>query len=160
MEQEQLLPFLQEFLDRMSGFPATFGFRLTDYKDGRLCGEVSVRPEYCNTLGTAHGGFICTVVDTFGSLACVCESDNIHEGTKGSTVSCNVNFFQRIQGPTIRCEAYILNNGRHLKTCQIDLYDNDGQFAVSAVATYYFIEQKEYSDEFPLSKDDCPSGRK
>ncbi len=140
IDYKKLIKYFQCHIDNFSGFSQDLGIKILEYKDGKFYGEVPLKKEYHNSGGSAHGGFLCTVVDVMGAAVC-CEAMAKYNNpdTKGATLSCNVNFLHRLVSEKIRCESYAIKEGRHIVTCQVNLYDGDSEeVALDAVVTYYF----------------------
>lgn len=51
-----------------SGFDSLVGLRILEAGPDRVVGELVVRPELLQPFGILHGGVLCTVVETIGSV--------------------------------------------------------------------------------------------
>ena len=138
-KKRELINEIQEFLDNRSGFSQDKGLKLLDYKDGVVYAEIDLRPEFMNAIHCAHGGYICTVVDMFAATAYAFhEETGYRKENKDTTLSLNVNYLSRLAGPVLKCEARLVKYGKHIRVCQVDIFDGDcKEPGANAVVTYY-----------------------
>jgi len=129
---------LQKELEKVDPYAAYLGLRIIGAEGDKLIGEAAGRPELLNANGVAHGGFLCSMADVFGVLACTLSRPMPEEQIYGAAVSCNMNFLRPARDFPIRAEAVPIKAGKHIKVCQIELYDCHRSLVAQAVSTYYF----------------------
>lgn len=109
-------------------------FRLTEADDGRVVflGETSLR--ILNPMGTVHGGWALTLIDS--ATGCVAMSV-VPAGVRYTTVETKANFVRPILPTTglVRCEAKVLARGRQIITAEAMVTDSAGKLLAHGSAT-------------------------
>jgi uncharacterized protein (TIGR00369 family) len=135
------LQLLRAMIDgRLPAAPiaATLGFRLVEVEPGRALFEGETGPHLLNPLGSVHGGWALTLIDSAAGCALHTELD---PGIGYSTVETKVNFVRPIaadQG-TVRCEGRVLSRGRRIATAEAQLRSADGKLLAHGTSTLMIL---------------------
>ena len=126
------LPGLDYLLALMRGdYPAPpisvlMGMRLIEVENGRAVFAVTPAEYLYNPIGTVHGGFACTLLDS--ALGCAVHS-TLAAGTGYMTIELHTHFIRPITKETgeMRAIGEIIHSGRRLATAQARLIDAEGK---------------------------------
>ncbi len=120
-------------------FPAppimqTLGFRLIEVAQGRAV--FAGRPErrHYNPIGSVHGGFAMTLLDS--ALGCAVHA-TLAQGERYTTLEVKVNLVRPLTEATgdVRAEGRILYRGRTLGTAEGEIKDAGGKLYAHATTT-------------------------
>jgi uncharacterized protein (TIGR00369 family) len=138
------LDFLQAMIDgRLPGPPIAepLGFRLLEVAKGVAIFEGTPGPHLLNPLGSVHGGWALTLIDS----ACGCAlHTELHAGVGYTTVETKVNFTRPIDpdaGP-VRCEGRVLSHGRQIGTAEARLLSADGKLLAHGTSTLIILHPR------------------
>ena len=113
---------------------ATLGFRLVEVGDGyaRFDGEPEFR--HYNPIGTVHGGFAATLLDS--ALGCAVFS-KLAKGEAWTTLELKLNMVRAITKDTgtVRAEGRIIHRGRTVATADGTVKDRAGKLYAHASTT-------------------------
>jgi uncharacterized protein (TIGR00369 family) len=131
------LAFLQAIL-RGEAPPAPIaellGFRLSEVEAGRVAFEG--RPAAChyNPIGTVHGGWAATLLDS--AMGCAVHSV-LEAGVAYTTLEFKVNLVRPITAATgpVRAEGTLVHRGRRTATSEARLVDAAGRLLAHATCT-------------------------
>jgi len=122
------LEYSRAVLDRRLPWPTIgnlMGFSPLEFEEGRSLFRGQPGEEHANPLGTVHGGFAATLLDTaIGSAV----QTVLPAGIGFTTIDLSVTFVRTIttgSGPAL-CEGRILYRGRTVATAQAHLSDEGG----------------------------------
>lgn len=131
----------------MSGqYPAppiaqTLGFSLTAVDEGRavFSGEPQLR--HYNPIGSVHGGFAMTLLDS--ALACAIHT-TLAKGESYTTLEIKVNLVRPLTQETgpVRAEGRLIHRGRTLATSEGDIKDAAGKLYAHATTTCMIFPAK------------------
>jgi uncharacterized protein (TIGR00369 family) len=110
------------------------GFRLVEVEKGRALFEGTPGPHLLNPLGSVHGGYALTLIDS----ACGCAvHTELDAGVGYTTVETKVNFTRAIDpaGGPVRCEGRVLSRGRQIATAEARLTSADGKLLAHGTST-------------------------
>ncbi|PBC70920.1 uncharacterized protein (TIGR00369 family) [Streptomyces sp. TLI_235] len=96
---------------------STLGFRLTEVDEGLAVFEGEPGDHLLNPMGTVHGGFLATLLDSaLGSAVMT----RLPAGTMYTTVQLGVHMIRTVlpDTPTLRCEGRALHVGRTTATAE------------------------------------------
>lgn len=95
----------------------TLGFRLVDVAPGRAVFEGDPGEHLLNPMGTVHGGFMATLLDSALGSAVMAA---LPPGRAYSTVQLGVNLVHPVFSPTptLRCEGTVIHVGRTTATAE------------------------------------------
>jgi uncharacterized protein (TIGR00369 family) len=113
----------------------TLDFLLTEVERGRALFEGNPAEYHYNPLGTVHGGFLATLLDS--ALACAVQS-TLAPGLGYTTVELKTNFVRPVfatTGPLV-CEAKVINVGTRIGTSEAKLTGkSDGKLYAHGTTT-------------------------
>lgn len=113
---------------------ALMDFRLTKVESGTVVFEGDPGPQHYNPIGSVHGGFAATVLDSV--MACSVHS-TLPAGTGYTTVELKVNFVRAITLETgkVRAESRVIHQGSRIATAEGQLYGADGRLLAHGTTT-------------------------
>ncbi|MFL6623834.1 MAG: PaaI family thioesterase [Sulfurifustaceae bacterium] len=117
----------------------TLGFFLVEVELGGVVFEANPRVDYMNRLGSVHGGWAATVLDS--CLGCAIHS-MLPLGKAYATLDIRVSFVRAIApdcGP-MRAEGKVINVGRRVATAEGRLSDSTGRLFAHASSTCLIVE--------------------
>ena len=131
------LDYLQGIVD--GKFPAppigrALQFRLCEVGEGLAVFTGVPSADYLNPMGTVHGGYAATLLDS--ALGC-CVQTLCPAGFASTSVELKVNFVRPIRPETGRlfCRGTVLHPGRQLATCEAKLTDEAGKLFAHGTQT-------------------------
>ena len=112
----------------------TLGFRPAAFAPGRAAFEGAPGPELYNPLGTVHGGYAATLLDS--AMGCAVHT-LLPAGTSYVTVELKVNYVRPMTADTgrVRAEGTVIHAGRTVATAEGRLMDADGRLYAHATTT-------------------------
>jgi uncharacterized protein (TIGR00369 family) len=122
------LEFLRGLRDRKQPAPpfaATTDVWLVDAESGRVVFEATPSQRFYNPLGTVHGGWISTLLDS--AMGCAVHSV-LKPGQAYTTVDMTISFVRPVFEKTgkLRCEGKIIHAGNRIATAEGRVYDGAG----------------------------------
>ena len=129
--------FLQAMIDGKLPQPAiaaTMSFRLTEIGDGFAAFEGDAGPHLLNPLGTVHGGWALTLIDS----AAGCAAHTLMPAGVGYTTIETKGNFSRPIAPdtgTVRAEGRVVGRGRRIISCEARVTDAKGRLLAHGVST-------------------------
>ena len=138
------LDLLREMLaGRLPGPPIakTLDFTMIEADEGFVVFEGTPRHDFDNPLGTIHGGWTATLLDS--AMACAVHS-TLKPGQGYTTVEFKVNCVRPITEATgrVRCEGRLVSAGRTLATSEGRLLDARGKLLAHGVETCIILAPK------------------
>ena len=135
------LEFLQAMIaGRLPAPPIAepLGFRLVEVEKGRAMFEGTPGPHLLNPLGSIHGGWALTLIDS--ATGCAVHSE-LDAGTGYTTVETKVNFTRPIDpgGGPVRCEGRVLSRGRQIATAEAQLRSAEGKLLAHGSSTLIIL---------------------
>jgi uncharacterized protein (TIGR00369 family) len=114
------------------------GFRLVEVEQGRAVFEGTPGPHLLNPLGSVHGGYALTLIDS--ACGCAVHSE-LDAGIGYTTVETKVNFTRPIDpnGGPVRCEGRVLSRGRQIATSEASLRSADGRLLAHGTSTLILL---------------------
>jgi uncharacterized protein (TIGR00369 family) len=138
------LDFLKAIIDGALPQPPIseiMGFHLTEAEKGRAV--FTGLPEYhhYNPIGTVHGGFAATLLDS--CLGCAIFS-TLLKGDVWTTLELKLNFVRAMTKDTglVRAEGRIIHRGRTVATSEGDIKDGTGKLYAHATTTCMIFPAK------------------
>lgn len=113
---------------------ATLGFQLVEAERGRAVFEGTTAEWQYNPLGTVHGGWISTLLDS--ALGCSVHS-TLQPGQLYTTLDLQVRFVKALHATsgTVRAEAKVVHAGKRVATSDARLVGLDGVLYATATAS-------------------------
>ncbi len=133
------LPGIEQLRRLMTGeanaaIGETVGFRLTELAKGRVVFEAMPERRFYNPIGTVHGGFAATLLDS----ACGCAVHSMLEpGQRYTTLELKVAYHRALTEATGRVRAIgtVLSIGRRAAFAEARLVDDADRLHASATST-------------------------
>ncbi len=109
-------------------------FKLVEVEEGRVLFIGLPDAGLLNPIGTVHGGFAATLLDS--ALAC-CVHTKCKIGYASTTVEFKVNFTRPIRPDIgeVYCEGKVIHSGRTIATSQAILKDGNGKILAHGTET-------------------------
>ncbi len=109
-------------------------FRLIEVDSGKVAFEGSPGPKHYNPIGSIHGGYAATVLDSV--MGCAVHS-TLPAGTGYTTLELKVNFVKAMTHETgkVRAEGRIIHRGSRIATSEGRLLDADGKLYAHGTTT-------------------------
>jgi uncharacterized protein (TIGR00369 family) len=98
---------------------------ITEVERGRVVFEATPSPQFLNPMGSVHGGWIATVLDS----AMGCAVHSIMQAGQGyATVDMSVSLVRAVSAKTgpLRCEGKLIHAGNRIATAEGRLWDEAG----------------------------------
>lgn len=117
------------------------GFHLIEAESGRAVFEGVPEYRHYNPIGTVHGGFAATLLDS--ALGCAIFS-TLSKGEGWTTLELKFNLVRPLTKDTgpVRAEGRIIHRGRTLATSEGDLKDRAGKLYAHATTTCMIFPAK------------------
>jgi uncharacterized protein (TIGR00369 family) len=120
-------------------FPAppmtqTLGFTLTEADTGRAVFTGEPQSRHYNPIGSVHGGFAMTLLDS--ALGCAIHT-TLGKGETYTTLEIKVNLVRPLTKETgqVRAEGRVIHRGRTVATSEGDIRDSSGKLYAHATTT-------------------------
>jgi uncharacterized protein (TIGR00369 family) len=120
-------------------FPAppmtqTLGFTLTEADTGRAVFTGEPQSRHYNPIGSVHGGFAMTLLDS--ALGCAIHT-TLGKGETYTTLEIKVNLVRPLTKETgpVRAEGRVIHRGRSVATSEGDIRDSGGKLYAHATTT-------------------------
>lgn len=109
-------------------------FRLIEVENGRAAFEGVPGFHHYNPIGTVHGGFAATLLDSALGVAIF---STLAKGDAWTTLELKVNYVRAMSKDTgpVRAEGRILHRGRTVATAEGDIKDGAGKLYAHATTT-------------------------
>lgn len=131
------MELLQRLIDGLYPAPsigARMNFGLTEIGEGRAVFRGLPSERHLNPLGTVHGGWAATILDS--ALGCAVHT-TMAKGEAYSTVEFKVNLMRPITPKTgeVVCEGRVISRGRTIAVSEATLKDADGRLLAFGTET-------------------------
>lgn len=112
----------------------TLGFHLSEAEPGRAVFTGLPEFRHYNPIGTVHGGYAATLLDS--ALGCAIFS-TLKKGDTWTTLDLKLNYVRAMNKDTgpVRAEGRIIHRGRTVATSEGDLKDASGKLYAHATTT-------------------------
>lgn len=119
----------------------TLGFRLVEVGQGTAVFEGEPGPHLLNPLGSVHGGWALTLIDSAAGCAL---HTTLPAGVGYTTVETKVNMTRAIRsdGGTVRAEGRVVSQGRRIGLAEASLIDADGRILAHGTSTLMIFEPR------------------
>jgi len=117
----------------------TLDFMLVEVAEGRAVFQGTPGPAHLNPLGSIHGGWYATLLDS--ALGCAVHTA-LPAGRTYTTAELGINLVKAINGkaPRVRAEGKVIHCGRQLATAEARLYGPDGTLYAHGTTTCLVFE--------------------
>jgi uncharacterized protein (TIGR00369 family) len=119
----------------------TLDFQLLEVGEGRAMFQGTPGPSHLNPMGTVHGGWYATLLDS--ALGCAVHT-MMPAGRGYTTAELGINLVRAIgpKAPRVRAEGKVIHCGRQLATAEARLYGPDGTLYAHGTTTCLVFEMK------------------
>ena len=118
----------------------TLGFRAVEVGPGRIVLAGTPDARSYNLIGTVHGGWAASILDTAMALATLATLDAAHDFT---TLDIKVNYLRPIAlGTEVRAEGRVLHGGRRVALCEARLTDPAGKLLAHGTGTCLILPRE------------------
>jgi uncharacterized protein (TIGR00369 family) len=110
------------------------GFGPTEVEEGRVVFSGTPGPQHYNPLGTVHGGYAATLLDS--CLGCAVHT-TLPAGVGYTTLELKVSYLRAITADTgiVRAEGRVIGSGRRAAFAEGSLTDRNGRILAHATTT-------------------------
>jgi uncharacterized protein (TIGR00369 family) len=110
------------------------GFELVEADEGRVVFAGEPGEQHYNPLGTVHGGYAATLLD---SALGACVHSTLPEGSAYVTLEVKFNLVRPITAETgpVRAEGRVIHRGKTVATSEAHLRDGAGKLLAHATST-------------------------
>jgi uncharacterized protein (TIGR00369 family) len=117
----------------------TLDFNLMEVEPGKAVFQGTPGPSHLNPMGSIHGGWYATLLDS--ALGCAVHT-MMPAGRGYTTAELSVNLVRAINGkaPRVRAEGKVIHCGRQLATAEARLYGPDGTLFAHGTTTCLVFE--------------------
>jgi uncharacterized protein (TIGR00369 family) len=131
------LEYLQQMISGdVPGVPIgdTLGFRVTEVEDGRIVLRGKPDQRSYNIVGTVHGGWAASILDSAMALSALSTLD---ERTAFTTLDIRINYLRPITAEMgeLRAEGRVIQGGRKVAYCEAKLVDAGGKLLAHGTGT-------------------------
>ena len=139
------LGFLQAIIDGTLPQPPigeTLDFHLVEAEPGRAVFAGTPEFRHYNPIGTVHGGFAATLLDS--ALACAIAT-TMKKGDVWTTLELKLNYVRAMTTETgvVRAEGRVIHRGRSVATSEGDIKDAAGRLYAHATTTCMIFPAKD-----------------
>ena len=116
----------------------TLGFRLVEAEPEHVVFEGRPTPSLLNPLGSVHGGWALTLIDS--ATGCALQTV-LDAGVGYSTIETKVNFVRPVvpDGEIVRCVGQLLSRGRQIATAEARLENSHGKLLAHGSSTLMIL---------------------
>jgi uncharacterized protein (TIGR00369 family) len=143
---EQLRALMQS--GSIARIGATLGFDLVSVEEGRVAFEGTPGPHVYNPIGTVHGGYAATLLDS----ACGCAVHSKLSATQAyTTLELKVAYHKAMTEKTgvVRAEGWVVTMGRRAAFAEARLVDANGTLYATATSTLLVMERGDANGKTP-----------
>lgn len=119
----------------------TMSFWITEIGDGFAVFEGEPGPHLLNPLGSVHGGWALTLIDSAGLCA---GWSSLPAGSGCTTIETKANFARPITTDTgrVRAEAHVITQGRQVISTEARVLNRDGKVLAHGTSTLMVLSGK------------------
>jgi uncharacterized protein (TIGR00369 family) len=127
---------------QMPGIGSTLGFELTEVEEGVVVFTGHPSAKVVNPLGTVHGGFALTLLDSCTGCAA---HTVLPAGVGYTTIETKGNFVRALMPDSgaVRAEGRVVAQGRTIITCEGKITDARGRIIAHGTSTLMVLRPKE-----------------
>ncbi len=120
---------------QMSPFVGHLGIRLLRLEPGQAEMLMPFREELVTLGDVVHGGAIGSLIDS-AATAAAWSGAEVSGSSRGTTVGFTVNFAAAARGRDLTARARVIQRGRNLCFCDVDVLDPDERLVAKGLVTY------------------------
>ena len=117
----------------------TLGFSLVELERGRAVFEGTPGPKVYNPIGSVHGGYAATLLDS----ACGCAVHSMLTASQGyTTLELKVSYHRALNDGSglVRAEGHVVSIGRHAAFAEARVTNAAGKLCASATSTLLIFD--------------------
>jgi uncharacterized protein (TIGR00369 family) len=120
---------------------AALDFVPIEFEPGRMVFQGHPSARFCNPMGSIHGGWIATLLDS--AVACAVHT-TLPAGRAYTTAELKVSYLRALMPdvPLVRAEGKIISAGRQVGFAEGRLYGPDGRLYAHATTTCVVLQQR------------------
>ena len=146
------LSFLRGIIDGTHPAPPfaqTMDFDLAEADEGRVVFVGKPSPRFFNPLGTIHGGWTATILDS--AMACAAHS-TLKPGEGYTTLEMKLNYVRPVMPDSgiVRCEGKLIHRGGSVITTEGSLRDERGKLLAHGTETCVVFPAKPKAGSDPV----------
>ncbi|MDE6911402.1 MAG: PaaI family thioesterase [Lachnospiraceae bacterium] len=124
------------------GFIQLLDMRITELSEGYCKGEMPLRPEILNPLGSVHGGCTFALADTIGGSAALTHGNSV------MTVDSNIHYLAPARNTEkLVAEAKEIKYGSTIAVYEVNVYKADGTMVATSIQSYFVFSDKNKKDK-------------
>ncbi|HTP65899.1 MAG TPA: PaaI family thioesterase [Geobacteraceae bacterium] len=112
------------------------GFRVKSVELGQAVIEFEMKKHHTNTMGTLHGGVLCTIADTAMGVVF---ATMLEEGESLTTLELKINYLKPVWQGKLLALGKVVKKGRMTGLVECDIVDENEQLIARASSTYMAI---------------------
>jgi uncharacterized protein (TIGR00369 family) len=112
------------------------GFSIRSVDLGQAVIEIDMTEHHVNTMGTLHGGVLCTIADTAMGVAF---ATMLEEGEALTTLELKINYLKPVWKGKLLALGKVVKKGKTTGLVECDILDEHGQLIARASSTYMAI---------------------
>ena len=117
------------------------GFRMAEVSKGRIVFTGEPGANVLNLIGTVHGGYAATILDSALALSVLSTLD---ADSNFTTLEIKVNYVRPITpGMPVRAEGTVVHSGRRVATSEARLTDSEGRLLAHGTTTCLILPRKQ-----------------
>jgi len=117
------------------------GFRMAEVSKGRIVFTGEPGENVLNLIGTVHGGYAATILDSALALSVLSTLD---ADSNFTTLEIKVNYVRPITpGMAVRAEGTVVHSGRRVATSEARLTDSEGRLLAHGTTTCLILPRKQ-----------------
>ncbi len=152
------IDFLRRLMeeDRIPPIAATLDFRLTEVAEGRAVFAGQPAEFHYNPIGTVHGGYFATLLDS--SMGCAVHT-TLPAGLAYTTLEFKINLVRPLTTDVDRvsCEGWVVHRGGRIATAEGRIVDADGRIYAHGSTTCMIFKLPR--DNGPRADDNGSEGK-
>jgi len=115
-------------------FADAMDFDIAEVEEGRVVFVGTPSPRFFNPLGTIHGGWTATILDS--AMACAAHA-TLKPGEGYTTLEMKINYVRPVmpESGTVRCEGKLIHRGGTVITTEGKLVDERGKLLAHGTET-------------------------
>ena len=130
---------IRDGADPAPSMAESLGFELVEVEDGAVAFEGSPSDAHLNSMGTVHGGWALTLLDSATGAAV---HTTLEPGSVYATLEIKTNLVRALTPDSgrLRAEGRVVHRGRRVATSEARLVGADGKLYAHATATCMIME--------------------
>lgn len=119
------------------GLIQLLNMKITEISEGCCKGEMPLRPEILNPLGTVHGGGTFALADTIGGCAALTHGGSV------VTVDSSIHYLApACDTEKLVAEAKEIKYGSNIAVYEVNIYKADGTIVATSIQSYFIVSEK------------------